>query len=267
MNPETHPRDEVLRRLLVATIDSGPAPVRPRWKVAAASVGAFALAGALTGGALASVGASPAHNQQFDAPLEISTPPILEDDVRILGTPLYVTGRQPAVVDLGAAPAGANALAVAIYCLDVGSYRVNFDGRFEFGLACTPEDGRPSTGGGGEVAPFDGSAPRELSIDLDSGGYAVWAAWVDRPANAEPSAIQQGALADGVVTREEYVAGFERYVACMADLGFTVSYGDTDREIIGYTILGNSGDSGAANRCYEAEFHLVDVEWQVAHQD
>jgi hypothetical protein len=266
MNSEHQNRDEALRRLLVATVDSGPAPARPRWRVAAASIGAFAVAGALTGGTLATVGASPADSSLFDVPIEISTPPILEDDVRILGTPIYVTGREPTLVDLGLAPEGANGLAVAIYCLEVGSYRVALDGRFELGMECTPESG-PSTGGGGGVVPFADGPPRELSVDLDSGGYAVWAAWVDRPADAEPSAAQLEALADGVVSREEYLAGFDRYVACMAALGFEVFVGNREKEIIGYSIPGTAGDSGAANRCYEAEFHLVDAEWQVAHED
>ena len=202
MDTETHAR-RLLRRLLVATVDSGPAPVRPNW-VGRRIVGAFALAGALTGGALATVGASPAHNQQFDAPLEISTPPILDDDVGILGTPFYVTGREPAVVDLGAAPAGANGLAIAIYCLDVGSYRVDLDGRFHMGMTCTPEDGDRARAAEAESCRSTAQPRAKLSIDLDSGGYAVWAAWVDQPADAEPSALQQEALADGIVTREEY---------------------------------------------------------------
>lgn len=266
MNSESDTRDQALRRMLVATADSAPTPAPPRWRVAVASVSAFALAGALTGGALATVGAPSTETSAFDAPLEIATPPILEDDAQILGTPFYVTGREPALVDLGPAPEGANALAIAIYCLDVGSYEVALDGRFELGMGCTPESGRPITGGGGGVVPFDGAAPRELSVDLESGGYAVWAAWVDQPADAEPSAAQLEALADGVVTRDEYLAGFDRYVACMAELGFEVYGGDRGQEILSYAIPGNAGESGAANRCYEAEFYQVDSAWQVAHE-
>jgi hypothetical protein len=260
MSTDLSPRDEALRRHLVATVDAGPAPAPPRWRVAVAAVGAFAIAGALTGGTLATVNAAPAP----PAVVDLAGPPIFEDDVRILSTPLILTGSEPADVDLGAAPAGANGLALAIYCLDLGSYQVSLDGRFEMGTECTPGTG-PDLGGGGGVILFDGPAPRSLSVDLDGGEYAVWAAWVNQPADAEPSATQQEALADGVVAREEYVAGFERYVACMADLGFEVHAGDTTSETIGYSIEGDAGLSGAAGHCYEAEFAQLDVEWQLAH--
>jgi hypothetical protein len=265
MNPDNHSRDEVLRHLLVATADAAPTPTRPTWRLAVASVSAFALAGVLTGGTLATVGATPIGTGQVDAPVQITTPPFLDDDVSILGAPIYATGRQPATFDLGVAPEGANGLAIAIYCLDVGEYHVELDGEFTFGTTCTPEPGEPSTGGGGTVIVFDGDPPRELFVDLTSGDYAVWAAWVYKPAPAEPSSTQQAALADGVVTREEYEAGFDRYVACMAALGFPVSQTGEDLEIIWYTIPGNAGNSGPANRCYEAEYQLVDAEWQAAH--
>jgi hypothetical protein len=268
MNRESDPRDEALRRMLVAAADSSLTPARPRWRLAVASVSAFALAGALTGGTLATVGAAPANDSRFDAPLEIEVPPILDDDVRILGTPIVVTGREPAYVDLGPAPEGANGLALAMYCLEFGSYRTELDGSFEMGMTCTPDsESDPIGGGGGGVTMFGDTPPRVLSVDLDFGRYAVWAAWVDQPADAEPSVAQQEALSDGVVSREEYVAGFDRYVACMAALGFEVYGSNREEEIIGYAIPGSAGQSGAANRCYEAEFHLVDMEWQIAHED
>jgi hypothetical protein len=261
MSNDLSDRDTALRRLLVATVDAGPSPSRLPWRAAAAAIAAFALAGALTGGTLASVARQPAGPTVFD----MGGPPILEDDVRILSTPVILTGRAASDADLGPAPAGANALALAIYCLDLGRYRVSLDGQFTIGAECTPGPG-PDLGGGGGVEPFDGRPPRLLSVDVDSGEYAVWAAWVYQPADAEPSAAQEEALADGVVSREEYVAGFERYRACLTALGFEMYSGDTSAEIIGYSIEGAAGQSGAANRCYESEFHLVDMEWQVAHE-
>jgi hypothetical protein len=265
MNPDNHTREEMLRHLLVATADAAPGPTRPKWRLAVVSISSFALAGALTGGTLATVGATPGGVDQVAEAVQVTTPPFLDDDVSILGAPIYATGQQAATFDLGEAPDRANGLALAIYCLEAGEYRVDLDGEFAWGTTCTPVEERPTTGGGATVVVFDGDPPRELSVDLESGEYAIWAAWVDQPADAEPSAAQQAALADGVVTREEYRAGFDRYVACMTDLGFPVSLSGTDLEVISYAIPGDAGSSGAANRCYEAEFQLVDIEWQLAH--
>lgn len=265
MDNETRTRDRVLRHMLVATVDSGVATPRPVWRTAALSVGAFALAGALAGGTMVAVGALRADPASYDyEPFEIDAASHLEDDVVIFGSPIVVTGSQPTTVDLGRAPSGANGLALAIYCLEAGAYTVALDGEFTMGTECTEESG-PVGGGSATVEMFVDGPPHDLSVDLDSGGYAVWAAWVNQPADAEPSAAQREALVDGVVTREEYLAGFERYVACMADLGFVVSHGPLEQEVLGYSIPGTAGNSGAANRCYEAEFHLVDVDWQIAH--
>jgi hypothetical protein len=264
MDAETRARDRQLRRMLVATVDSGLQAPRPTWRTAAMSVAAFAFAGALAAGTLVTVGAWQADPASYDAMLEISRPDFLDDDVVILGTPLTVAGREGADIDLGPAPDAANGLVFQIYCLEPGFYRVEFDGQPFTDVTCTVESEEPEIVARG-VKSFDGPAPRTITIDLEAGGYLLWVAWVDQPADAEPSAAQQEALADGAVTREEYIAGFERYVACMADLGFPVSHSGIDLEVLSYAIPGEAGHSGAANRCYEAEFQVVDMEWQVAH--
>lgn len=265
MDTEADTRTRLLRRMLVATVDSGLPSPRSIWRTAAASVGAFALAGALAGGTMAAVGALQTGTASYDGTLEVSRPDLLDDDVVILGTPLTVAGREDAVIDLGPAPEAANGLVFQIYCLEPGFYRVDLDDHPFTEVTCTSESERPKLVSSA-VETFDGVAPRTIAINLDSGGYLLWAAWVDQPADAEPSAVQQEALADGVVSREEYIAGFERYVACMADLGFVVSHGPLELEVLSYSIPGEAGHSGAANRCYEAEFILVDTEWQGAHQ-
>jgi hypothetical protein len=264
MDAETRTRDRQLRRMLVATVDSGlPAP-RPTWHTAALSVGAFAFAGALAAGTLVTIGELQAEPASYDATLEISRPDLLDDDVVILGAPLTVAGREDADIDLGLAPGTANGLVFQIYCLEPGFYRVEFDEEPFTDVTCTEESEEPEIVARG-VKSFDGPAPRTITIDLESGGYLLWVAWLDQPADAEPSSAQREALDDGVVTREEYLAGFERYVACMADLGFVVSHGPLELEVLSYSIPGEAGHSGAANRCYEAEFQFVDMEWQVAH--
>jgi hypothetical protein len=264
MDTEADTRTRLLRRMLVATVDSGVSSPRPIWRTAAASVGAFALAGALAGGTIAAVGALQAGQLSYDGTLEISRPDLLDDDVVILGTPLTVAGREDAVIDLGSAPDGTNGLVIQIYCLEPGFSHVELDERPFTDVTCPSGLERPQLVTS-VVETFEGSAPRTITIDLESGGYVLWAAWLDQPADAPPSAAQLEALTDGVVSREEYIAGFERYVACMADLGFVVSHGPLDLEVLSYSIPDEAGHSGAANRCYEAEFQQVDTEWQGAH--
>jgi hypothetical protein len=258
-------RDRALRRVLVATVDAGAGPQPSRWRLPVASIAVFALAGALAGVAVATF-QPPADIVPGEEPIDFRPPPFLEDDVLVLGSPFVLSGREPGSIDLGPAPADANGLAIAISCLEAGSYDVSLDGEPAMGTTCAEEDG-PPTGGGATVVAFGDDPPRELSVDFGSGSFAVWAAWVDQPADAEPSAAQSEALADGEVTREEYAAGFDRYVACMADLGFAVDRLDTGEDVISYVIPGNAGHSGAANRCYEAEFQELDMIWQVAHAE
>ncbi|MFB2597087.1 hypothetical protein ACEXQE_04765 [Herbiconiux sp. P17] len=82
-----------------------------------------------------------------------------------------------------------------------------------------------------------------------------------------PSLAQQEALADGVVDRAEYEAGFAGYQACMSDGGYTVEVLDASGTIIHYRQLAQSSDDGTAYRCYQIEFAGVDESWQIAHQD
>jgi hypothetical protein len=82
-----------------------------------------------------------------------------------------------------------------------------------------------------------------------------------------PSPAQQDALADGVVDRAEYEAGFAGYQACMSDAGYTVEVLNATSTIIDYRQLAQSSDDGTANRCYQIEFAGVDESWQLAHQD
>jgi hypothetical protein len=262
----TESRDQMLRRMLVATVDASAAPPRPRRQLVVASVAAFTLAGALTGGAVASV-ATPERTGALGDMVEIGAPYMLDDDVQILGVPLVITAGQSSQLDLGVAPASADGLAIALYCLGPGSFRVLLDGQLETGADCDEDSptGVPGGGGGGVIDIRNGRAPELLAVEARSGAYALWAAWVDRPEPVGPSAAQQEAMADGVVTREEYLVGFDRYVACMAGIGFEVYVSSRDSEIVSYAIPGSAGRSGDANRCYEVEFHYIDMDWQVAH--
>ena len=260
MNPESADRDETLRRLLVATVDAGPAPRRTRWMLPVASVSAFALAGALTAGAMVSVGSADNGGEPVDLP----PASFIYDDAELLSTPIAVASSTTTTIDLGTPPEGADNLAVSLHCLEPGVFTQSFDGGpWSSRYDCSDSD--VGGGGGGGYEPVTGDAPRSLTVTVESGRFAIWVAWVDVAEDPEPSAEYQAAVADGVITRDEYLAGFERYVACLADASYTLQSINTESEIISYAIPGEVVDSGVEHQCYQREFYEIDMFWQVAH--
>ncbi len=105
-----------------------------------------------------------------------------------------------------------------------------------------------------------------VAIEQGDARYAVWGAWVVKQEQPEQSAAQVEALADGVVTHDEFRAGFDRYAACLLAAGFEISATDVGQQMIG-AIPSGAVDSGADLTCYVAEFQEVDMEWQIAHQE
>jgi len=260
MNPESAERDATLRRLLVATIDAAPARRRARWLLPVASIGAFALAGALTAGALVSVRPADSGGEPVDLP----SASWIYDDAEILGAPISVASSTTTTIDLGTPPPGADNLAVSLYCLEPGVFTQSFDGGPWFSrYDCSDSDA--GGGGGGGYEPVTGDAPRSLTVTVESGRFAVWIAWVDVAEDPKPSAEYQAALADGIITRDEYLAGFGRYVTCLADAGYALQGMNTELEIIDYAIPGDVVDSGVEHQCYQREFYEIDMEWQIAH--
>lgn len=81
------------------------------------------------------------------------------------------------------------------------------------------------------------------------------------------SAEQEAALADGEVTHDEYEAGYRRYVDCLAASGYTVLDNGVEYDIHQFGVPAEAVESGDDDRCYSAEFKLIDVEWQIAHED
>jgi hypothetical protein len=195
-------------------------------------------------------------------------PDFISADVEVVGTPEIVAAGQDITLRLGMPPAGATDLAVAVRCLEPGSYGVvlDDDDRSGWAVECTTED-FTGHGGSGSYLPFHTDGPNALTVAILSaeGRFAVWVGWVARAPDPEPSAEMTAALADGIVTREEYVAGFERYRDCMADAGMPVFGGDTSSEIIQYSNSSAAVDSGVENQCYRSEFSELDMQWQVEH--
>ena len=75
---------------------------------------------------------------------------------------------------------------------------------------------------------------------------------------------QESALADGVVTEDEYLAGFERFRARMRDGGFGV---ERHGPIMIYGYSEESRLAGFADECYWREWQELDASWQIGHPD
>lgn len=96
---------------------------------------------------------------------------------------------------------------------------------------------------------------------------AADAAAEGNPVTFEQSVAQVDALADGVVSRAEYQAGFADYRACMAERGHTVIVLDDMSTIIDMRIPAEAVESGVDHECYQTQFRGVDEAWQIANQD
>lgn len=136
-------------------------------------------------------------------------------------------------------------------------------------MDCTA-DGPQVGGGTAWTEPLTSGGPHTLTIDTDAGmTHEVWAAWVREPPLPEQSAQQRAELSDGVVTRPEYAAAFNRYLGCLAALGHDAG-GFEQREDYDRFLFGPPGaavDDGSDEICYTREFKDVDTLWQMSLEE
>ena len=262
-------RDALLREELVELATRQvPAGKRDASRLIA-SLAAFALAGAITGGTVAAVASSDAQDNSIDLQLisaRIAGLQLVGEHTTLVGEPIeeLITGN--AELDLGSMPDGANSIAFALHCATVGTFSFALNGAPLGAISCNEEpDTEP---GHGTASMFIAPNPDDVNtIDFTSeisGKYSVWVAWVTRPETPAPSAEQVAALADGIVDEAEYRAGLDRYVACMAEAGFTIDVLDTNEPIARYVISDEAHQDGANERCYISEFRDVDMQWQIS---
>jgi hypothetical protein len=252
-----------LRKLLVATV-SAPAfpPARFSRKAIIGAIAAFALAGAATGGAVSAVAVS--NNSQTD-PVQAAqylAEGVIGTHGTLLGTPVTYSGNGDAVINLGVAPASATAMVVALNCVDVGSPTVTIDAR-----TSQPRDlqsGGLCSGMSGQEVSLSGTQTH--SVTIKSAGderIAVFASWVKEPPLPAASAAQTAVMADGIVTRSEYLASYNRYAGCMTAAGYPLPSVSDDYVYYPFAITDDAVSSGADARCYASEFKEVDMTWQL----
>lgn len=83
--------------------------------------------------------------------------------------------------------------------------------------------------------------------------------------DSQASEAQSKALSDGVVDRDEYVAGFSAYEQCLKEAGFTLTHYDLDATILDYAVPDTAVRAGVDEPCYRQNFALIDESWQIAN--
>lgn len=78
---------------------------------------------------------------------------------------------------------------------------------------------------------------------------------------------QATAVADGVISSDEYESGFSRYRSCLEAEGYALVLDGKKNQSYQFGIPAEAVDSGVDARCYEHEFREIDIIWQLAHQD
>jgi hypothetical protein len=259
-------RSDAIERLLSETVAVTPIRRSPKRTAAigiGSAVAAFALAGALTGGAVASASAPNAQQQKIDnATQAAGIGWVVEQDARLIGQPFSVSGTGTMTVNLGHRPAGANAVVAASECATPGTFKEGVDGNVtQSGRICDSSNiGIANVDASNYPVTSNGS--HKFTVKTTPGAqYSIWLSWIYYP-TLSPSAAVRAAIADGTVTRDEYVAAFNQYLGCMAAAGYTISGYDESAPVIKYWNSEASVASGAENRCYVTQFRAVDSLWQ-----
>ena len=76
------------------------------------------------------------------------------------------------------------------------------------------------------------------------------------------SAEKEAALADGQVDHDEYVAGYGRFKACLAERGFELIDEEERDGRMHFALLAEAVDTGDEPWCYYREWRAIDMEWQ-----
>ncbi|PZE61493.1 hypothetical protein DEJ24_04280 [Curtobacterium sp. MCPF17_001] len=249
-------RDRALRALLVDRVDRSVR--RRRWLVPTIGVGAFVVAGSLTAGALVGTGLLQQSLTPEDASALVATG--AAGDVTLLGSPVVRVTDGSTTLTLPGRPSGARDVAVGLQCAPPGTATVTI-GTGDGGVDPTTADCGASV-----TLPVGADTAGRPTVRVEHDGpMTVWASWARPDPIPGPSPEQQAALEDGVVTRFEYVAAWDRYVGCMRASGHPVDLGPLQPVVI---VSGIPTEAlQADSRCGASELLDVDAMWQNEHPD
>jgi hypothetical protein len=272
MNPEpgTRTRDEFLREMLVRQANSAGSPARTALtrRAVIATVAAFTVAGGLAGGAVSAVALANDQPATNVVKVDLAVQQSVLGDAQQLGTPFTYTGDGVTILQLGEPPEGATDFFYRLRCLDAATYVtvLDDDEMTRATISCDRKAANGSFGGGGGQLPISDSESHSFTVQSDA-RYSIWGTWAAEPTPPEPSAAQTSALADGAVTREEYVMAYERFSACLSEAGFPLAFVDLNQTVIQYSTTQAAETDGASPRCYVREFQQIDIAWQIANED
>ena len=105
-------------------------------------------------------------------------------------------------------------------------------------------------------------ADRTIHVTSPGTPYVIW---VSALKPIQDSTEQKAAMADGTVTRAEYLDAFHRLQGCMTAGGYDMGQALESLTVISYTVPDHDEDYFEA-KCYPQEFEDVDVAWQGAHE-
>jgi hypothetical protein len=246
------------RQALVATANLGPyVRRRPPLKLVVGSLAAFALAGALTGGAIATAGTVDPQVLAAQAGAAGAGKQLVQQQGgTLVGQPFIRSASGTQEINVGEIPAGATNLVEGFECVDAGTFVILLDSKWHESI---PDcDGGDSAG----IDTVTGRGGHILTVRAPkSARFTIWLSWAKIPKLSE-SVTQRKELSDGVITRDEDVAAFSRYEGCMGAFGHPIDVPPTNI-VPSYSIDDSAANDGSDNRCYVTEYRGVDVKWQL----
>lgn len=266
----TDDRTSVLRRLLVATVDATPVPRRRRRFMGVAV--ATGIAAALVGGAISATAIIAPSGTVDELAFADEVKHVLDRDTELYGEPIVASDSGHTEIEVGARPEGATMLIVLVLCREVGNFTIEIEHADSAGpslFSCADDSLSDLYGGylgvSGNYHRIDGDEPPVVTVDSpDAAGYDVWISWGNqvRPELPPASAAQEAAIADGVVTEDEYRAGFERYRACVEAGGYELHIIDLTGPLFEYGTPVEAEYEGVSGPCFALELEEIDMEWQ-----
>ncbi|MGV8881560.1 MAG: hypothetical protein ACOH19_05355 [Rhodoglobus sp.] len=225
-------------------------------------IAAVAVASAATGAlSAAAIAQSTPYDSDVVANLAVS---VARPNSVAVGQPFLTQSDSVSTIDLGELPDTATGLAIRTGCTEPGTVDVELDSVWLMSFTCTADSPH---GGGGGATPVSAGVHTLTFTSKEGTGYEAWVAWVKEPPIPDASAQQVAELADGEVTRDEYLAAFNRFAGCMGGAGFSVPVADPDSVVLNYSIPSEAVSSGADELCYETQFQGVDAAWQIQNED
>lgn len=259
MSDPRSPRDAAVRELLVSTADKAAPRLSPRRNILVAAVVSALLGAAIGGGASVAAIAATSSQSVRVVPNTDAFRSIVHDDATVFGSPILVNAAGTTRIELGERPEGAKQLALALQCETPVRFDIRVDDVNQGYYDCV-------SGTGGSTYPTVGAGSHTVTIETsNSSPYTLFAAWFT-PAAVSVSAEQEQALADEIVTEEEYRAGFARYESCLAAAGYPLHAVDETGAVIEYSIPAEAVSAGDDERCYTSEFARLDVLWQISQE-